>query len=106
MYVVDITLVLKGVHKLSLTPPPRCPTRLSLLCKTGSMTSAMNHRHINVSNCVYMVLARLILDAIQRPINKAPGDTQVGSRKGYTTHQTMSQIMELHGEQHAQSACL
>ena len=60
--------------------------RVPLLYKKGNTTSAMTYRPISVSsNCIYIVLARLILDAIQQPINRAVSDTQAGSRKGYTT---------------------
>ena len=56
----------------------------------------MNYRPISVSNCIYIVLAQLILDAIQQSINTAPSDTQAGSRKGYTTsQQIMNFLMEL-----------
>ena len=66
-------------------PPQWLEARLSLLYKKGTTTSAMNYRPINGSNCMHIVLARLILDAIQQPINIALSDTQAGSRKGYTT---------------------
>ena len=51
---------------------------------------------ISVSNCIYIVLALLILDAIQQPINTALCDTQAGSHKGYTSQQAMNLLMELH----------
>ena len=52
----------------------------------------MNYRPIGVSNCL---LARLILDAIQQPINTALPDTQAGSRKGYTTSQQAMNLLML-----------
>ena len=46
---------------------------------------------------MYIVLARLILDAIRQPINTALSDTQAGGRKRYTTsQQAMNLPMELH----------
>ena len=57
----------------------------------------MNYRPISVSNSIYIVLAQLILDAIQQPIGTTLSDTQAGSRKGYTTsQQAMNLLMELH----------
>ena len=65
--------------------------RLSLLYKKGNRMLAMNYRPISVS--IYIVLARLILDAIQKPINTALSDTQAGSRKGCTTSQQAMNLL-------------
>ena len=54
-----------------------------------------------------IVLARLILDAIQEPINAALSHTQAGSRKGYaTSQQAMNLIMELHEKLEGIYICL
>ena len=67
----------------------------------------MNYRPISVSNSIYIVLVRLILDAIQQPINAALSDTQAGSRKGYTTsQQAMNLLMELHERPEGSYICL
>ena len=67
----------------------------------------MNYRPISVSNCIYIVLARLILDAIQQPINTTLFDTQAGSREGYTTsQQAMDLIMDLHARPEGRYICL
>ena len=67
----------------------------------------MNYKPINVSNSIYIVLARLILDAIQQPINTTLSDTQAGSRKGYTTsQQAMNLLMELHERPEGSYICL
>ena len=87
-------------------PPQWLEARLSLLHQKCNTTSAMNYRPITVSNCTYIVLARLILDAIQ-PINTTLSDTQVGSRKGYTTsEQAMNLVMELHERPEGSYICL
>ena len=81
--------------------------RLSLVYKKGSTTSAMNYRPINASNCIYIVLAQLILDAIQQPINTTLSDVQAVSRKGYTTsQQAMNLLMELHERPEGSYICL
>ena len=88
-------------------PPHWLEARLSLLYKKGNTTSAMNYRPISVSNSIYIVLARLILDAIQQPINTALFDTQAGSRKGDTTsQQAMNLLMELHERPEGSYICL
>ena len=75
--------------------------------KKGNTTSGMNYRPISVSNCIYIVLARLILDAIQQPINTAMFDTQAGSRKGCTTsQQAVNLIMDLHERPEGSYICL
>ena len=78
-------------------PPHWLEARLSFLYKKGNRMCAMNHRPVSVSNSIYIVLARLILDAIQQPVNAALSDTHAGSRKGYTTsRQAKTLFMELH----------
>ena len=71
--------------------------KLSLLYKKGNTDSAMNYRPISVSNCIYIVLARLILDAIQQPINAALSNTHAGSHNGYTTSQQAMNMRDLKG---------
>ena len=89
------------------TPSHWPEARLSLLYKKGNTTYAMNFRPISVSNCIYIVQARLILDAIQQPINTTLSDTQVGSRKGYTTSpQAMNLLVELHERPEGSYICL
>ena len=67
----------------------------------------MNYRPISVSNCIYIVLARLILDPIQQSINTALSDTQAGSCKDYTTsQQAMNLLMELHERPEGSYICL
>ena len=81
--------------------------RLSLLYKKGNATSAMNYRPISVSNCICIVLAWLILDAIQQPINTALSGTQAGSRKSYTiSQQAMNLLMDLHERPEGSYICL
>ena len=88
-------------------PPHWLEAGLSIMYKKGNTTSAMNYRPISVSNCIYIVLARLILDAIQQPISTALSDTQAGSRKGYTTsQQAMNLIMDLHARPEGRYICL
>ena len=68
--------------------------RLSVANKKGSTSSTMNYRSISLSNCMYIVLARLILDAMQQPINAAVSESQA---KGYSTlPQAMNLVLELH----------
>ena len=81
--------------------------RLSLLYKKGNTTSAINYGPTNVSNSFYIVLARLILDAIQQPMNTALSDTQAGSRKGHTTlQQAINLLMDLHERPEGSDICL
>ena len=90
--------------------PPLClEARLCLLCKKGNTMFAMNYRPISVSNSICTILARLILDAIQKPINTALSDTlsEAGSRKGCTTsQQVMNLLMELHERPEGSYICL
>ena len=76
-----------GVWETGGIPSHWLEAELSLLYKKGNTASAMSYRPISVSNYIYIVLARLILNAIQLPINTALCDTQAGSREGYTTSQ-------------------
>ena len=59
--------------------------------------NAMNYRAICMSNSMCIVLARLTLNAIQQPINKALSNTLPRSRCGYTTSQKpMKVVRELY----------
>ena len=90
----DLYQAILDVWETAEIPSHWLEARLSLLYKKGNAVSAMSHRPINISNCIYIVLARLILDAVQQPINTAVFDTQAGS---YTTWQhAMNLLVELH----------
>ena len=93
----DLYQAIPDVWEKGEIPSHWLEARLSLLHKKGNTAFAMNYRPIVISNCIYIVLARLLLDAIRQPINTALSDTQAGSRTSYTTsQQAMNLLLELH----------
>ena len=60
-------------------------SHVTLICKKGPTRSALNYRPISVSCRMYLLISRLLLNALKEALEKSLSPTQAGSRKGYTT---------------------
>ena len=68
-------------------------SRISLLYKKGPTRSATNYRPISVNHSLYVILAKLILNAIQQPLDASLSPHQYGSRKGHTPTKQAIQLL-------------
>ena len=66
----------------------------SVYCiKKGPTRSATNYRPISVNHSMYVILAKLILNAIQHPLDASLSPHQYGSRKGHTPTKQAIQLL-------------
>ena len=68
-------------------------SRIGLLYKKGPTRSATNYRPISVNHSMYVILAKLMLTAIQQPLDASLSPHQYGSRRGHTP---TKQAIQLH----------
>ena len=93
-----------SVRSLNLVPLPQFEFSISKC----TISQVFTYWPISVSNCMYVVLASLMLDVIQQPINAALFNTQAGSCKRYTSWQQAMNliIMDLHEMPEGSYVCL
>ena len=81
----ELYLCIVSAWNTGTMPKQWSTSRVTLLYKKGSPTSALNYRPISVSGCMYTLFASLLLQAMERPLNQASSPEQAGARKGHTT---------------------
>ena len=81
-----IYMCVKDTWTTGNLPAQWATSRVTLLCKKASPTSALNYCPISVSDCMYTLFASLLLHAMEQPLRQVLSPTQAGARKGHTTN--------------------
>ena len=84
------------IHTWALGHVPQAwlQSRISLLYTKGRTRSATNYRPISVNHySLYVILTKLILNAIQHPLDASLSPHQYGSRKGHTPTKQAIQLL-------------
>ena len=59
--------------------------RIAMIYKSGPPETACSYQPMSIATGMYSILALLILDTLQGPVDAALSDSQAGSRPGDTT---------------------